>query len=255
MVASGNDFIVVEGLSPTKRLIQKLCARHTGIGADGVLLLEPSNKADLRMRIFNPDGSEPQMCGNGARCISLYAWKKRIIPKRFKIETIAGIIHGEIIPPNKVTIFLSKPKNIKLNLKYKPSPFLKGLGKNFEIHSINTGVPHVIIYVSDINKADVTGVGRALRWHKRFQPEGTNVDFVQVLSKNRISVRTYERGVESETLACGTGVSASAIISKIIYKLSQRIKVNTRSTDVLEVDTKKASLTGEAHFVFEGGLL
>lgn len=252
MVASGNDFIVVEGLSPTKRLIQKLCARHTGIGADGVLLLEPSKKADLRMRIFNPDGSEPQMCGNGARCISLYAWKKGIIPKRFKIETIAGIISGEIIPPNKVTIFLSKPKNIKLNLKYKPSSFLKGLGK---IHYINTGVPHVIIYVSDINKADVTEAGRALRWHKRFQPEGTNVNFVQVLGKNKISVRTYERGVESETLACGTGVSASAIISKIIYKLSQRIKVNTKSGDVLEADTKKASLTGEAHFVFEGGLL
>lgn len=245
MVASGNDFIVLKGISPQKKLIQDLCKRHTGIGADGILLMEPSKKADFRMRIFNPDGSEPEMCGNGARCISLYAWKNKFIPKKFLIETLAGILKAEIIPPNKVTIYLSKPKNIKLNLKY----------KNLKIHSINTGVPHVIIYVPDVNKVDVLKLGRAIRWHKQFQPQGTNVDFVQVLNKNHIAVRTYERGVENETLACGTGVTASAIISNKIRKLNSAIKINTKSGDILEVNTKKSSLTGPAHFVFKGGVI
>lgn len=245
MVASGNDFIILHNVSITKRLIQKLCNRHTGIGSDGILLLEPSKKADFKMRIFNPDGSEPEMCGNGARCISLYAWKKKLIPKRFKIETLAGIIFASVAPHDKITISLNKPKNIKLNLKL----------KNLKIHSINTGVPHVIIYVPDINKADVLRTGRAVRLDKQFQPQGTNVNFVQVLGKNRISVRTYERGVEDETLACGTGVVASAIISNKLHNLDSKIKINTKSGDILEVDTKKVSLTGPAHFVFEGRIL
>lgn len=230
MVASGNDFIVLENTTPRKRLIRKLCERHTGIGADGVLVLGPSKKADFKMRIFNPDGTEPDMCGNGARCISLYAWRHGLIQKKFTIETLAGIIRGEICPKNNVKIYLNKPKDIKLGKK---------------ISAINTGVPHAIIYAPNINKIDVLKIGRKIRWAKN-----TNVDFVQILSKNRLSVRTYERGVEGETLACGTGVVASAIVSG----LKSPVYVETRSGDTLVVNTKEVSLTGPARVVYKGSI-
>lgn len=228
MVASGNDFIVLEDTTPSKKLIRKLCERHTGIGADGVLVLGPSKKADFKMRIFNPDGSEPDMCGNGARCIALFAWRQGLIHKKFAIETRAGIIKGEICPKNNIKIYLSKPKDIKLGKK---------------ISAINTGVPHAIIYVSDINAVDVVRIGRRIR-----RARNTNVDFVQIIGKNRISVRTYERGVEGETLACGTGVVASAIVSG----LKSPVYVGTKSGDTLVVDTDKVSLTGPARIVFNG---
>jgi len=244
MSASGNDFIVLENMRPNKVLIQKMCTRHTGIGADGVLVLLPSKKAEFKMRIFNPDGSEAEMCGNGIRCISLYAWKKKFVKKRFSIETLAGIIKANIISKNNVRVFLNSPKNIKLNLNIRY--------KGAKIHTVNTGVPHAIIFVADINKADVLNTGRAIRHHRQFQPKGVNVDFVQIIGKNRIAVRTYERGVEAETLSCGTGVTASAVISRLARKLQAKIKVHTRSGDILEIDTEKMSLEGPVYFVFEG---
>lgn len=242
MVASGNDFIVIDNRGHTfpckdKSFIQSLCNRHTGIGADGILLLEKSKSADFKMRIFNPDGTEPTMCGNGARCIGLYAWRKRLIRKEFTIETLAGIIKARICPKDYVKIYLTKPKDLKLDKK---------------ISTINTGVPHAIIYVKDIEKIDVEKLGRKIRWDKQFQPEGTNVDFVQILGKNRISVRTYERGVEGETLACGTGVTASAIISVLTYRLKSPIYVETKSGETLIVDTEEVSLTGPAKIVYWG---
>lgn len=241
-VASGNDFIIIDNrksIFPTrdKKFIQKLCTLHTGIGADGILLLEKSKRANFKMRIFNPDGTEPDMCGNGARCIGFYAWKQKLIPKRFTIETLAGIIKAEICLKDNVKIYLGKPKNISLNKK---------------IYTINTGVPHAIIYVPDIDKADVVKIGRKIRWDKAYQPEGTNVDFVQILGKNRISVRTYERGIEGETLACGTGVTASAIISGLLHGLKSPVYVQTKGGDTLIVDTKEVSLTGPAKIVFNG---
>lgn len=242
IAASGNDFILIDNRKhifpvKNKRFIQSLCAFHKGIGADGILLLEKSRIANFKMRIFNPDGSEPDMCGNGARCISLYAWEQRLIPKKFAIETLAGIIKAQIEPKDCVKIYLNKPKNIKLSKK---------------IYTINTGVPHAIIYVPNIDKIDVEKIGRKIRWAKAYQPSGTNVDFFQILGKNRISVRTYERGVEGETLACGTGVTASAIISVLIHKLKSPVYAETKSGDTLIVDTEEVSLTGPARIVFEG---
>lgn len=248
---SGNDFIVIDNrthIFPDKNkiLIQKLCAPHTGIGADGILLLEKSNRADLKMRIFNPDGSEPNMCGNGARCISLFAWKHRLIPKKFTIETLAGIIKAEVCLNNNIKIYLGNPKDIKLNTTVKLAK------KRLKIHTINTGVPHAIIYVPNIDKVDVSTIGRIVRYAKVFLPGGTNVDFVQVLDKQHISVRTYERGVEAETLACGTGVTASAYISSLLYNLKSPVYIMTKSGDTLIVDTKEVSLTGPAKIIFKG---
>lgn len=244
ITASGNDFIVIDNRKrvfplENKKFIQKLCAIHTGIGADGILLLEKSRKANFKMRIFNPDGGEPDMCGNGARCIGLYAWKLGLIYRRFTIETRAGIIKGEIFLKGNIKIYLNEPKDIRVSKK---------------IHTINTGVPHAIIYTPNINKVNVEKAGRTIRWSKLFQPEGTNVDFVQIIGKNRISARTYERGVEGETLACGTGVMASAIISSLVYKLKSPVYVETKSGDTLIVNTKEVSLTGPVRIVFSGNM-
>jgi len=253
MVASGNDFIVVDNrkqvFNTDPNFIQKLCSFHTGIGADGVLLVEKSNFADFKMRIFNPDGSEPSMCGNGARCIGLYAWEHKLIPQKYSMETLAGIIKGEIEASNKVKIFLGKPKDIKLNLTSTMQ------GEAIKIHSINTGVPHAIIYSTYLSKIDVDKLGREVRWSNLFKPNGTNVDFVQILGKNRIAVRTYERGVEGETLACGTGVTASAIISALVHNLKPIIYVETKSGEILIINVNEVSLTGSAKNVFEGKIL
>ena len=261
IVASGNDFIVIDNRRQTlprqkAGLVRKLCAWHTGIGADGLLLLEKSQRADFKMRIFNPDGSEPEMCGNGARCISLYAWTHKIIKKTFAFETIAGTIGARIIPPGKVTITLSNPKNLNLNKT------LVLNNKKAKIHSINTGVPHAILFVPDIGTARVFALGRAIRRHSRFRPQGTNANFVQVLGKNRIAVRTYERGVEQETLACGTGVSASAIVSALVHDLNRPVKAETKSGETLEIDfcqkdkqIHTVTLTGPARIVFTGSVI
>ena len=258
MAATGNDFIVIDNRKKSlpgnkKKLIQDLCAFHTGIGADGVLLLEKSHKASFKMRIFNPDGSEPDMCGNGARCICLWAWKKKIVSRNFTMETGAGLLKGKILPLNKVKVQLTKPKDLKLNLQVPIK------GEKHKIHCINTGVPHAIIFSRNVEKEKVFDLGKAVRWHKTFQPHGTNVDFVEITAKNRILVRTYERGVENETLACGTGVSASAIISALACGLKPPIKAKAKSGDILEIDFEiinnkvgNVTLTGPARIVFEG---
>ena len=254
MSAAGNDFIVIDNRRarfPARRksLIRNLCARCAGIGADGILLLCRSQQADFRMRIFNPDGSEPEMCGNGARCIALYARHKRLIAKQFTMETKAGIIKGTINSPDKITLFMGAPQDIRLNLK------IKVAGKYINIYTINTGVPHVILYVNNINEIAVEDIGRRIRYLKKFAPAGTNVNFVQLNDNNRIAVRTYERGVEKETLACGTGAVASAIISRLVHRLAGKIMVKTRSKDILKIDTREVTLTGPAREVYKGALV
>ena len=205
MVASGNDFIITE-VRNLSELARQICDRKYGIGADGLLQLEKSKKSDIRMRIFNADGSEAEMCGNGARCAALYLGKKKV-----SLETKAGIIKSEVNKDN-VKIKLTEPKSIKLDIPIKlGSRILKA---NFA----DTGVPHAVIFVEGLERIDVTGLGRAIRYHKQFSPKGANVNFVEIISKDLIKIRTYERGVEDETLACGTGSVASAIISSIKLK-------------------------------------
>ena len=168
--------------------------------ADGMLILEKSKKADLSMRIFNADGSEAKMCGNGARCAALLSGKKSV-----SLSTGAGIINANVMG-SCAKIQITEPKNIKLDIPLKINSRL------IKVNFIDTGVPHVVVFVNGIEKIDVDNIGQSIRNHVKFSPAGTNVNFVQILGRNLIQIRTYERGVEGETLACGTGSTASAVI-------------------------------------------
>ena len=260
MVASGNDFIVIDPstpLSQLNKLAQRLCDRKFGIGADGILVLEKSPKADIRMRIFNPDGSEADMCGNGARCTALYTSIKRKA-KSPKLETGAGIIASEIEEDN-VRIRLTDPKDIKLDIPVKLN------GRTIKANFINTGVPHAVIFAHGLNSINIVPIGRQVRLHKQFAPAGTNVDFVEVTDDSNIALRTYERGVEDETLACGTGTVASCLISALksgIMGNGQTINAATRSGETLKVHFDRAGakftnvwLEGRARFVFTGKIV
>jgi len=270
MVASGNDFVIVKD-QKLPSLAKQICDRKYGIGADGLLILEKSKIADIKMRIFNPDGSEAEMCGNGARCAALYSARNQKLPpkvdlpmaevisnqKKINIETRAGIIESQVEGEN-VKIKFNEPKDIKLEIPVKISNRL------LRVNFINTGVPHTVIFVECVDRIDVVNLGRKFRYHQRFQPQGTNVDFVEILNKNSIKMRTYERGVEGETLSCGTGAVASAIM--MIVKLPNcqtakyKINVHTKSGEILKVyfdrinnkSFKNIWLEGKARIIFKG---
>ncbi len=256
MCASGNDFVVINnmemGIHIDSFLVKRWCDRKRGIGADGVLVLEPSSHASFRMKIINADGSEAEMCGNGARCIAEYACLKGIADRLMSFETLAGMINAEVTG-EQIKIQLTTPTNIKLNEKIDEYP---------SIHYINTGVPHAILLVDDVGDIDVVSLGRAIRYHPAFQPAGTNVNFVEVVDSSCLKVRTYERGVEDETLACGTGSSASACICTLLGRVLPPVRVITKGGEVLTVYLEQDEgnitslfLEGKASLVFEGGIL
>ncbi len=252
-VASGNDFIVVDNrenlIKDKKKFVIKSCKYKTGIGADGVLFLEKSKSCSFKMRIFNSDGSEAEMCGNGARCIFHYAYYNKIAKKKDKFETLAGIISGEIISKNRVKVKLTPPRNFKENIK------IEYKRKKYNIYFVDTGVPHVVIFLKEINNIDVKDVGRYIRFHKKFQPAGTNINFVKIKNKHELYIRTYERGVEGETLSCGTGSTASAFTGWKIGNLSSPVAVHTRSGETLKVYIKSEEevyLEGNVSKIFSG---
>lgn len=260
MVATGNDFVVVEKKSQKlnfKKLALKLCDRKFGLGADGLLILDKSKSVDIRMRIFNADGSEAKMCGNGARCVALYTSRRIAKNKsRISIETQAGVIVSEVAGDN-VKIKLTEPKNLKLDLPVKVG------ARTLRVNFINTGVPHAVIFTEGLDKISVFNLGRQIRHHRAFVPAGTNVDFVEALSNRSINLRTYERGVEDETLACGTGAVASALVfslkTKKIISGRYAVDVKTRSGQMLKVYFEKINdkftntwLQGQAKIVAEG---
>lgn len=260
VVGSGNDFIILDNRSnkfseDLPNLAKHVCERKISIGADGFLVLESSNKADFKMRVFNPDGSEVTMCGNGARCSALYAYVNKWCSENLRMETIAGIIEA-LVHNDKVKLRITDPAEIKLDNDL-------GLGNTiFKIHFVNTGVPHVVHFLGDdINIEDypVKQMGAKIRYHRSFEPEGTNANFVKIASENRIRLRTYERGVEDETLACGTGAVASSIVSHLVNGTKQPVEVLTKSGDVLKVYfnvvNKKFTevyLEGSAKIVYDG---
>lgn len=258
MEASGNDFIVIDNrkkaVKDPRRFTRKVCASHTSVGADGVLLLEASRKAAFKMRIINADGSEAEACGNGFRCIALFAHKKLGLPSRFKFQTGAGIVEAGI-RGRKVRVLMTQPKDSHENE-------LQVAGNRLHYSFINTGVPHAVIFVHGLDKVDVLKLGRAVREHAAFKPKGTNVNFVEVTGLRAIRVRTYERGVEQETLACGTGSTAAAIISALMGYAKPPVRVKTTGGETLIIDFKisgkKVSdvfLEGDARFVYEGKML
>jgi len=232
-VATGNDFVIIDNRSGKfskglAGLAKKLCDRKFAIGGDGLLVVEKSGKADFKMRIFNSDGSEAEMCGNGSRCIALYAHENGIAKSGMTIDTLAGVLSATV-KGGMVRVRLTDPKDIKWNLclMIDKCPY--------KVNFVNTGVPHTIHFVKDLDKVDVKNLGSHIRHHGEFSPAGTNADFVRVTGKNGIQVRTYERGVEDETLACGTGAVASALIAAESEKLASPITVETRSGEKLKV--------------------
>jgi len=259
MNGAGNDFILFDNrtrdIDLDRNQIAQLCDRHRGIGADGILLLEkPINRADFRMRYFNADGGEAEMCGNGARCFARFANKVGGQKAKISFETPAGVISAEL-KGDLVTLRMTEPTDLRLNVD------LPVIAENKTVHFINSGVPHVVIPVAKIDDADVRREGAAIRHHKMFSPNGTNVNFIEKRGPNKIAIRTYERGVEDETLACGTGIVASALIFAASENTNGPIGVIARGGDELEVGFEKSgdrfrnvTLTGPAEFVFEGSI-
>ena len=283
MVASGNDFVVIKNqrvrIASRKLsvLARQICDRKYGACANGLLTLGKSKRADIKMRIFNPDGSEPKMCGNGIRCAALYAAGHRH-GRQITVETKAGIIKAKVNPirkmsskgkelSNGVKVMMTKPKHLKLDLPIKIAK------RNIKVNFINTGVPHVVIFVEGINKINVVNIGRQVRFYKKFKPQGTNVDFVQIVDDNNIKLRTYERGVEDETLACGTGAVAAALILAISrinprtfwiskgrhFTKGEGVNVHTKSGEILRVDFnirddkfRDVWLEGSSRIVYSG---
>ena len=259
-VATGNDFVIVDNRSSgvgssLPELAKNVCYRRMGIGSDGLLVIEKSKKCDFKMRIFNPDGSEAEMCGNGSRCAALYAFKNGIAPAKMTIDTIAGSLNASVAG-DIVKVKLTDPKEIKWNM-------CLDIGKcPYKVNFVNTGVPHTIHFVEDLDKVDVKNLGSHIRNHGEFAPNGTNANFVKIVDKKSIKVRTYERGVEDETLACGKGAVASAIISAEAEKMESPVTVETRGGEKLKVyfemsggEFKNVYLEGKARLIYEGKMI
>ena len=258
MVGSGNDFIVIDNRDKIvtgreSELAKKLCQRKFSVGGDGLLLVENSERANFRMRIFNPDGSEPEMCGNGARCIAYYASLNNISLSTMNFETIAGVVFAEV-KNNSVKINMGEAKDIRLNLN------LAFEDSRMIVNFINVGVPHAVVIEDTIENVPINEWGSFIRFHKEFYPQGTNVDFIEIQGKDKLRMRTYERGVEGETLACGTGAIASAVIAHIVKELISPVQVLTQGGETLTVSFEKkgesfeASLEGKVSLVYQGKL-
>ena len=248
MHGAGNDFILVDDRAETfpsadYMRVAKLASRRVGVGCEGVILVQNSDKADFRMRFLNPDGSEAELCGNGARCVAAFARRIGAAPAdRMTFETAAGLIEAELTGQNLVTVSMPSPRDF---------------GDDFVI----AGVPHKIVTVDNLAKTDVVTEGRRIRLSDEFAPGGTNVDFVVYRQPNRVSIRTYERGVEDETGACGTGSVASAVIGVRDYGLEFPVQVKTSQGYELVVDGEydgeefsSITLSGPVKFVFEGSV-
>ena len=236
-------------------IIAKICRRGLSVGADGVILVDYSLKADYAWHYYNADGGEVAMCGNGSRCVARFAYLNHIAPAQHAIETLSGIIHAEVLGKHRdrVRVQLPDPTGLKQNIEVKIA------GAPDFAHFVNTGVPHVVYFVDDVEKVDVVGIGRATRHHPLFAPAGTNANFVQMMNSHKIKIRTYERGVEDETLACGTGSVAAAVIGTAIGKTTSPLEVLTRTGIVLGVHFKQNAgafseihLEGDARIIYKG---
>jgi len=257
MNGSGNDFILIDNreavieLDPAV-LARLACRRKLSIGADGLILIENANGCDFQWQFFNSDGSRAEMCGNGARCAARFAYLKGIAGRRMTFMTDAGLISAEI-SDRMARVGMTKPCDLRTDY---PLALESG---TLLISILNTGVPHAVLEVDDLAAVDVVGVGRAIRRHHAFAPAGTNANFVGLLTEGSIAVRTYERGVEDETLACGTGAVASALVSAHRYDWRSPVAVLTHSGGRLTVHFQRVGkeftavfLEGDARIVYTG---
>jgi diaminopimelate epimerase len=271
MTGAGNDFIFIDNrkrildADKCQELVRSACRHKLSVGADGMVLIENDPEVDFKWRFFNADASEAEMCGNAARCAARFASLQGIVNKpQMSFRTLAGIIRAELLG-NRVKVQMTPPYGLRLDLT------LEAEGRSFKLDFINTGVPHAVCFVSDageLETVNVDGWGRALRYHPDFQPAGTNVNFVWVQDSSHIVVRTYERGVEGETLACGTGAIASSLIAAARNRVSSPVDVKTRGGESLTIHFKSTRsaenpadlnfpevyLEGEAQVVYEADL-
>jgi len=265
MTGAGNDFVVIDNRSrrikDRARLARLLCDRRWGIGADGLLLLERSRKADYRMMYYNADGSYGGMCGNGGRCIALYAVKMHIAPSEHAFEAL-GYVYRARVKRNTVCLWMKQPKDLKINAA------VRFLGRRQRLNFVDTGSPHAVVPVETLGRGrtklqglDVFTIGRSLRHHSLFAPRGTNVNFVELKRDKSLRIRTFERGVENETLACGTGSIAAAIVAHILWRVNPPVRVIPRSGVPLLVDfddrlgrITNVRLTGPAQITFVGSV-
>jgi diaminopimelate epimerase len=260
MSGSGNDFILIDNRQGTLAVgnvvefVKRVCTRKVSVGADGLFLIERSDRVDFRWRFYNADGSEAAMCGNGARCAARFAFLLGIAGERMSFETGAGIIDAEV-KGEIVKVRLTDPHDLVMNDQ------LQIKNQTLFVSSLNTGVPHVVHFVRDPDGFDVFNTGRAIRYHEHYQPAGTNANFVTVLDSHMLRVRTYERGVEDETLACGTGSVASALIAARKGLVESPVDVRVQGGELLRIYFEmtadgfaKVYLEGKATVVYQGKL-
>ena len=255
-----NDFIIIDNRSKTldadhlSDWVQKICTRKYSIGADGLILIEKSDKADFKWRFFNCDGSEAEMCGNGSRCAARFSYLEGITDQNLTFETQAGIIKAQV-NGNLVKVQMTDPSQMKLDSN------LTIEGSTVHFSKINTGVPHAVIKVDnleDFTLQTLLNLGRTIRMHKYFEPKGTNVNFIEVVDDSHVKVKTYERGVEDITYACGTGVVASALIAHAKKLAQSPIEIETPGGKLMvyfEFDGKNYAnvfLEGDARVVYRG---
>jgi diaminopimelate epimerase len=260
MNGSGNDFIIIDNrrdalpMEDVGMFASRVCRRKVSAGADGLILVERSGVADFKWQFFNSDGSMAEMCGNGARCAARFACMQGICGPEMAFETVAGIIRAQV-NDSRVKVTLPKPTALKLGyeIELKKGPLV--------VSSVNTGVPHVVVAVSDPEKQDVIALGREIRFHPLFSPAGTNVNFVSPGANGSLHIRTYERGVEDETLSCGTGTVAASLVGVCRGEVSSPVKVVTRSGETLTVYVERENenitevcLEGGTRLVYEGVL-
>ena len=258
MSGSGNDFIIIDnrdlslnvGDLPT--FARKICARKISVGADGLFLIEPSKTVDFKWQFFNSDGSIAEMCGNGSRCVARYAYLKGIAPNKMSFETLAGIIYAEV-NNDVVKVKLTDPSPVKSigELTFDDCPFA--------LDSVDTGVPHAVTFVDNPEACNVFEWGRKIRRHEFFQPRGTNANFATIIDRHKMRVRTYERGVEDETLACGTGVVASVLAAASKGLVETPVDVIVQSGEMLRIYFEKKDdrfceiyLEGSVKIVYSG---
>lgn len=261
MSGSGNDFIIIDNRSNVvdrtelTQFISQVCRRKMSVGADGFILVEDAEKADFKWHFFNSDGSRAEMCGNGARCVARYAFLNKIAGPEMSFETDAGIVQAQVTEDG-VKIKTTDPSDLKTDYTIQLE------NHTLTVSSINTGVPHVVIEVDDLEDVAVNEIGREIRLHDMFAPAGTNVNFINLKKDDIFAIRTYERGVENETLACGTGAIASAIVMAEKAAVGSPVKILTRSGGFLYVYYQEEQgryynvyLEGDARLIYQAQLL
>jgi len=240
MNGSGNDFILIDNRDgqvaeeEMGSLVERICRRRESVGADGLIFVNRSDRYDFAWKYFNADGGEVEMCGNGGRCVARFANLKGIAGPKMTFETLTGPVSAQVMG-RMVKVLMPSPSALQLNIDLTPKPEWTG------VDFINTGVPHVVVQVEDLKDHPVVEQGRAIRYHSMFSPQGTNANFMKIVGPDVLEVRTYERGVEDETLACGTGAIACALVASIRGMINSPARVKTKGGEELQI-----------HFQMEG---